>query len=287
MEINGKLHFLSFMIGLSLASALFAGLHDRYENRFFETLSGKVVKGSGPIPDDSIFVRSLKICHTLLAARSVIFAGSTGSSWIDKYVHPISTDLITAENACGSYSFVLVRILQELNYKVRVVQMRGATGLTCHILVEVESTRGWVVLDPLYDLYFIKPDGHLASFEDVSGNWAYYRSQVPPQYDTRYDYRGVSYTNWGKIPVLMPALKRVLSIFMNDKYLRHFSLRIYFLRKYRILKYIAWILFSFSFAGLIVRIIRDKRRPSPAYLERQQKIPPIYSDEIDWTRICG
>jgi hypothetical protein len=67
------------MIGMSLALALFAGLHDHYENRFFETLSGKVVEGSRPVPEDSIFVRALKMCHTILAARSAIFAGSTTS----------------------------------------------------------------------------------------------------------------------------------------------------------------------------------------------------------------
>jgi hypothetical protein len=87
---------------------------------------------------------------------------------IDRYIHPISIDLITAEGACGSYSFVLCRLLQDLKYTVRVAEMRGETDLTCHILVEVESSRGWVVLDPLYDLYFVKPDGHLASFDDVS-----------------------------------------------------------------------------------------------------------------------
>ena len=48
-------------------------------------------------------------------------------------------------------------------------------------------------------------------------------------------FKHLQVSNWDKIPVIMPALKKTLSLFMNPVQLQHLSLRAYFLRKYKIL----------------------------------------------------
>jgi len=244
----GSAYFLSFMAGLLIALLLVAHFLDEYENSFFSALSGKVFEKGRIISDDSVFLRSLHLCHNTLDARTAVFGNSNETSWINRSLHPLSSDLIAADGACGSYSNILCRVLQEQGYKVRMLQMKGKDGQVCHILLEALSSHGWVVLDPLYDLYFITPDSRLASFDEVAGNWSYYCRQLPANYDRRYAYAGARYTNWNKIPIAMPILKKVLGYFMDNETLSHLSLRVYFLRKYRVMEYIilATLLFAFT-----------------------------------------
>jgi hypothetical protein len=93
------------------------------------------------------------------------------------------------------------------------------------------------VLDPLYDLYFVRPGGGLACFQDVSSNWAWYRQQVSKTYNYNmdYNYTSANYTNWDKIPVIMPAIKGILNVTIGRKAADAVSLRSLFLRKFRCL----------------------------------------------------
>jgi hypothetical protein len=244
----GSAYFLSFISGLLIALLLVTHFLDEYENSFFSALSGKVFEKGRITSDDSVFLRSLHLCHNTLDTRTAVFGNSNETSWINRSLHPLSSDLIAADGACGSYSNILCRMLQEQGYKVRMLQMKDKDGQVCHILLEALSAHGWVVLDPLYDLYFVTPDRRLASFDEVAGNWTYYCRQLPANYDRRYAYAGVRYTNWNKIPIAMPILKKILGYFMDRESLAHLSLRVYFLRKYRVMEYIilAALLFAFT-----------------------------------------
>jgi hypothetical protein len=90
-------------------------------------------------------------------------------------------------------------------------------------------------MDPLFNLVFVSHDGRLASYKEVSANWQYFQQQVPRTEDPElkypvgyYDYRGVRYTNWSKIPVLMPALHSLLRLVFGDS-IEEVSLRAYVL----------------------------------------------------------
>jgi hypothetical protein len=193
-----------------------------------------------------------------LSNRSKMFkSGVDGVFWTD-VIHSSTVDMMTANGACGSYSVVLARLLKSMGYTVRIPQMIVNGQPAGHILVEVYSNGRWVVMDPLYDLYFVKPGGDLASFADVSRNWNYYKSQVPAEYNPDYTYQGVQYTNWNKVPVLMPAVHRVLSVFMNEHALATLSLRSYALRKYQMLDCILLLLIVPLSLGLIFKIVRFK-----------------------------
>jgi hypothetical protein len=142
---------------------------------------------------------------------------------------------MTGNGACGSNSFVLSRLLMQLGYVIRVAQM-GSNGVYGrHIVTEVWNGNKWVVLDALYNLSFKDSSGKLASFKEVSDNWKYYSTQTPKGYDVSYNYESVRYTNWHKIPVLFPAIKKILEITIGKEATNRVCLRKYYIRKYLVL----------------------------------------------------
>ena len=231
-----SLYFLLFVYGFLVAAFVICLLQDSYENNVFAQIA-KHVSGydTGHISIDAKIKKALNTTWYLLHSRSDIFKNTSSHDLIDEVLDPLSSDLITARGACGSYSTILCRTLNTMGIETRFVQMKVGKIYGGHILIEAKTPHGWAVLDPLYNLQFINPQGQTASFDEVAANWPRYKQQVPPEYDLKYCYEGVRYTNWDKIPVIMPALKKTLSLFMNPVQLQHLSLRAYFLRKYKIL----------------------------------------------------
>jgi len=146
----------------------------------------------------------------------------------------LNTAREAANGACGSYADVLAELLETMGFKTRVAQMKVGNTWGGHIIAEVQTTKGWVVLDASNDLFFTTPSGNLASFKDVSSNWEYYRAQTPKNYNQDYRYADVRYTNWEKIPVVMPLLKKGLTVFIGSQRVNAISLRSLVLRKYKI-----------------------------------------------------
>ncbi|MEP6750871.1 MAG: transglutaminase domain-containing protein, partial [Bacteroidota bacterium] len=172
--------------------------------------------------------------------------------FLDDVIHPLSADMMTAEGSCGSYSAVLCRLLNTIGFTTRFAQMKVAGKYGGHIIVEAKTNHGWVVLDPSFNVSFTKPGGPLAGFNDVSANWALYTKQLPAGYNLLYNYQAVRYTNWNKIPVVMPAIRKVLSLFLSEKEIREISLRNYFLNKYEVCGNILLLLiFPLSFIIII------------------------------------
>ena len=79
-------------------------------------------------------------------------------------LEPTSFDLMTASGACGSFSMVLARVLQGYKFDVRIAQMKSNGIFAAHNIVEVKTDHGWVVLDPLFDIYFVKPSHQARKF---------------------------------------------------------------------------------------------------------------------------
>jgi len=231
-----SLYFLLFINGFLLAAFLLCILQDSYENNVFAKIAKHVTgySTSNTSTDEQI-KKALNTTWYLLHSRSDIFKNCGSNDLMDQFIDPLSSDLITAKGACGSYSTILCRILNTLDIETRFAQMKVGNVYGGHIIIEAKTPHGWAVVDPLYNLQFINPQGQTASFDEIAANWPWYKQQVPPDYDLTYCYEGVRYTNWNKIPIIMPALKKTLSLFMSPAHLQHFSLRTYFLRKYQLL----------------------------------------------------
>jgi hypothetical protein len=134
-------------------------------------------------------------------------------------------------------------------------------------------------MDPLYDVYFIKPDGKsLASYADVQKDWTFYSKQLPPNYNHDYRYEDVRYCNWNKIPLLMPAIKKLLDLTMGKQKADEISFRANFLKKYDLFFYIVLFLYIPLFLVTLKKLIQTKIFPQP-------NIPITFSNVLRYLRL--
>ena len=264
-----NLHFLLFVNGFLLAGYLFFKMQDDYENRLFNSITQRVITSTDQGVQELQIKKALSTTYYMLRRRSDIFKNTQTGGFLDDYINPVSSDIITAEGACGSYSSILCRLLNSMGYTTRFAQMTVSGKESGHIITEVKTDNGWAVLDPLYNLSFTKQDGQLASFDEVAADWKHYSQQVPQGYDPRYNYSGVRYTNWNKIPVLMPLAKSCISLFMSKDVLDHFSIRSYLLRKYMVCANFLFV-FMVPFSIMIIyRVFRVKKIATVNWLQWQ------------------
>jgi hypothetical protein len=274
-----NLYFLTFLNGFLLASLFYFNMEASYEKELFQAIRSDInARISSGDPEDSLVVKVMHVCHNLLVNRGSVFEGKSFSGLKSSLLDPTSMDLMTASGACGSYSIVLARILQGYHYPVRIAQMKANGIFADHNIVETKTRHGWVVLDPLFDVYFINPDHKLASFKDVQTNWNFYINQLPKDYDQHYRYEDVRYSNWTKIPIVMPAIKKVLDKTIGKQEADTISLRTYFLRKYDICFNIVLVLFLFVFSFTILSLIKAKVFP-------QKNIPVTFSNVYKYLRL--
>jgi hypothetical protein len=195
-----NLHFLMFLNGFLLASMFYFLMESTYENGLFASIKADV-EGRLDVNDntDSLFIKAMQDSYHLMHNRYNTFAGGANILGPEGGVfHSTSVDLMTTNGACGSYSQVLARILRTFNFPVRIAQMKAQGIYGAHNVVEANDGQRWIVLDPTYNLYFVRPDAQLASFADVHQDWAYYSRQVPANYNPAYRYEDVRYTNWSR-----------------------------------------------------------------------------------------
>lgn len=146
-------------------------------------------------------------------------------------------------------------------------------GSTCHILLEARIGGRWVVLDGLYNLYFTRPDGKIASFSDVQNNWTYYRPQTPDHYNERYRYRGVKYTNWDKIPVVMPFIKTVLDFAIGGERADQISIRAHVLAVHRTYEYVLGIIYL-VLLGVSLLLLKPKKLKEDPVIHKYAVLNP-------------
>jgi hypothetical protein len=264
-RIFKNLYFLTFLNGFLLATLFYFKMEANYEQELFRAIQLNI-DNKIKVADnkDSLVVRVMHACNALLNNRATVFEDQAIDGFKVDYLHPTSIDLMTAKGACGSYSMVLTRIFKNYNFPVRIAQMKVEGVYAAHNVVEVKSTGGWVVLDPLFNVYFVKPGGSgLASFADVKNNWGFYNRQLPAGYDRRYRYEDVRYSNWNKIPVLSQAVKKILDLAIGKENADNISLRTYFLETYDLFFYITLFLYLPIFLYTMKRLVKTKVFPQP------------------------
>jgi hypothetical protein len=279
-RVFGNLYFLTFLNGFLLATLFYFKTEADYEKELFHAIHAdmvtKIAKG---ISQDSEVVKVMHACHDLMSNRGSVFGATQFMGFKSEVMEPTSFDLMTANGACGSYSMVLARMLQGYKYEVRIAQLKCASGVYAeHNIVEAKTNHGWVVLDPLFNIYFVNPARQLASFSNVRDNWAYYKSQLPPDYDMHYRYEDVRYSNWAKIPILLPTVKKILDLTIGKAEADTISIRTYLLRKYKIGFNLFLLIFIFVFPFTLVKLIRAKIFP-------QKDIPLTISNIYKYLRL--
>jgi hypothetical protein len=259
--ISTKRFVLAFLNGFIVAVLLYFYVEDNYESKLFEALAEnvRVTVAQDTVlknKEESLLIHSLDLVYQLENSRSLIFKNHSVDSWKSNFIEPVSYDLMTGKRACGGFSMVLARLLKSLDVEVRIPQMQVGETQGGHIIVEAKTSKGWVVLDPSFNVYFRKANGDLASFNDVQKNWDTYKSQIRSGYNYSYRYEGVRYTNWGKIPVVLPLLKQGLTLMIGKERTSHFSMRAAFLRKFNLLFKVTFVLYLVTLFLSVKFVIR-------------------------------
>ena len=257
-RIIRNLHFLMFLNGFLLASMFYFLMESTYENGLFASIKTDL-QGHLDTKDntDSLFVKAMRDCYHLMHNRYPTFAGTTGILGPEGGVfHSTSVDLMTTNGACGSYSQVLARIIRTFHFPVRIAQMKAGGAFGAHNVVEAYDGKHWVLLDPTFNLYFVRPDAQLASFADVHQDWAYYSRQVPANYDPVYRYEDVRYTNWTKVPILFPAIKKILTLTIGAERTNGMSIRTLFMNTYSIYFYLLLVIETIVFVVTVKRYVK-------------------------------
>ena len=206
---------LAFLHGVMLMALFVLSAMSNYEDDLYDHLLGQFTDPAMSQQDTVLSL--LHTTHALLEPRHDLFEGRSYANIRDKLFRSADVQLNDAKWSCGSYTHVLARLLQRADFEVRLAQMKCGNVWGCHIILEAKVDGRFVSLDALYDLAFTRPDGRLASFKEVGRDWSVYRKQVPTNYELVYAYEDVRYTNWGKIPLLMPAAKQVFKIFLGPR----------------------------------------------------------------------
>ncbi|HVU58700.1 MAG TPA: transglutaminase domain-containing protein [Puia sp.] len=280
-NLFGNLYFLMFLNGFLLASLFYFKMEATYERGLFTSIKNNIdSRLDGNDTQDSIVVKAMATCHDLMSNRAPVFEGTRILGPSADFFHGTSVDLMTTQGACGSYSQVMAMILKTYNYPVRIAQMKANGAWAAHNIVEVKTGHGWVVLDPTFNAHWVRPDGQLASFDDVHKDWNYYSRQVPAGYDMQYHFEDVRYSNWSKIPVVMPAIKGILNLIIGKAKADAISMRTWFLQIYSIYFYVFLFLYIPVFLFTVRRLIQTKIFPNP-------EIPLTFRNLVKYMRPVG
>ncbi len=251
--------FLLQGVALTLVAIFSVSAHfeDRLITQIVENVAGDAVS------DQQKAIALLDATHAMLRPRLEIFGGESYIGIRDTLFRSTDIHLLDSKGVCGSHAHVLGRLLQRAGMPIRMAQMKCGEHWGCHILLEARVDGRFVVLDPLYNLAFMKADGSLASFDEVSRNWPHFALQVPGDYPLYFAYEDVRYTNWNKIPVIMPAIRNILQAFIGDD-VRFISIRPLFLNVYRFYAVVALILYMVLVVTTVILLRSGRKRRSTA-----------------------
>ena len=235
-------------------------LHADYEDRLFDAFVAECT--SHDMTDREKSLAIMEKVHDVVQQRERIFNTKASKAKLDgvrtRFLRSGDLEFTQATGACGSYAGMFVEACQRADISARLCQMQVG-GKTVHILAEVELGGHWAVVDPQFRQTFQDANGHLVGYAEVSSRWAQYRSQAAPEYEEfGFTFDGVRYTNWEKVPVLMPAFKSILNMTMGRAAADQLSLRSYCLNVHKVYFFAVILLSAIYNAGSLI-LRRPKR----------------------------
>jgi hypothetical protein len=251
--------FLSrWNIALLVMASVFA-IEARFENAVYDSFVAHTLHPGMSDRDKALALlhATSKIFHD--RRDDLVTVESPINTFKTRWFRSGDTQLLLADEACGGAAAILVEASHRAGLEARLCQMRDS-GVTRHVVAELFIEGKWVVADPSFDQFFLNRDGSLAGFEEIGAHWDYFKTIVAPDYESHgYTFKGVRRTDWNKIPILLPALKQILRLFIGSHAVAAISLRSMFLNLYSAGLYVSLLLLVLINANVIRLAIR--RRP--------------------------
>jgi hypothetical protein len=210
----------------------------QHEDNLYKNI-GKMAELKASSKVDTAIVKSAMISiNDIMTSRHELFRGHEKQSWKQGVFQSADIDLMYGSGACGGYSKVLARTLQLQGFKVRIGQLKTLKfGYGGHIIIEFYSKtlHKWVFIDPLFKLVVRQKNGDWASVKDVSKNYNLYSDQFPEEFNQKFKFNDVRYTNWTKWGGLSKPYYYLAKLFKGEQYANTICLRMYSLSSFPLL----------------------------------------------------
>jgi hypothetical protein len=210
----------------------------QHEDNLYKNI-GKMAELKASSKVDTAIVKSAMISiNDIMTSRHELFRGHEKQSWKQDVFQSADIDLMYGSGACGGYSKVLARTLQIQGFKVRIGQLKTLKfGYGGHIIIELysETLNKWVFVDPLFKLIIRQKNGDWASVKEVAKNYELYSSQFPAEFNERFKFDDVRYTNWTKFGGIAKPYYGLAKLFKGERYADTICLRMYTLSSFPML----------------------------------------------------
>lgn len=210
----------------------------QHEDNLYKNI-GKMAELKASSKVDTAIVKSAMISiNDIMTSRHELFRGHEKQSWKQDVFQSADIDLMYGSGACGGYSKVLARTLQLQGFKVRIGQLKTLKfGYGGHIIIEFYSKtlHKWVFIDPLFKLVVRQKNGDWASVKDVSKNYNLYSDQFPEEFNQKFKFNDVRYTNWTKWGGISKPYYYLAKLFKGEQYANTICIRMYTLSSFPML----------------------------------------------------
>ncbi|MEI8116868.1 MAG: hypothetical protein WCH03_04965 [Flavobacteriia bacterium] len=210
----------------------------QHENNLYRNIGHAARIHAANGDDTSVVKEAMTSINDIMQSRHNLFQDQEAHSWKQAVFQSADIDLMYGSGACGGYSKVLARTLQLQVYDVRIGQLKTAsTGYGGHIIIELysETLNKWVFVDPLFKLIIRQKNGDWASVKEVAKHYNLYRSQMPAEFNARFKFDDVRYTNWDKYGGITKPYYALVKLFKGERYADTICLRMYWLSSFPVL----------------------------------------------------
>jgi hypothetical protein len=232
----------------------------QHENNLYRNIGHTTRMHAENKSDTSIVKEAMVSINDIMQSRHELFRGEEIHSWKQTVFQSVDIDLMYGSGACGGYSKVLARTLQLQGLNVRIGQLKTlGYGYGGHIIIEYYSKtlHKWVFVDPLFKLIVRQKNGDWASVKEVAKHYDHYKNQMPEEFNQRYKFDDVRYTNWDKWGGIVKPYYFLSKFFSGKNYADTICLRMYRLSTFPLL---FWSLEAAYFIVLVVGFFRFRAK---------------------------
>ena len=235
-------------------------LADR-EDDWFEALAASLALSGDQSPAEA--ARLMKGVHAFFTPRRETklarLTAEQQTGWRSLVIGSVGDHLAAACGECGAYAGILARTAQLAGWEVRLVQILDPNETCLHVANELRTTDGWMFVDAMFEVVGQPASGSgVLDAPALAVHWREHPEEATEEY-ARYGWipERYRYTNWQAIPLVLPAVRKVLETVKGTRWVDGVSLRTYSLNMHRVRM---WLALTISALLVIVPSVVSLRR---------------------------
>lgn len=244
---NSHIEYLRFCLGKRFVKVahyflfvllIYILIEWQHENNLYRNIGHAARIHAANTDDTSVVKEAMTSINDIMQSRHDLFRDQEKHSWKQTVFQSADIDLMYGSGACGGYSKVLARTLQLQGLDVRIGQLKTLKfGYGGHIIIEYysETLNKWVFVDPLFRLVVRQKNGDWAGVKEVAKHYDRYQTQMPAEFNARYKFNNVRYTNWDKWGGIAKPYYALAKLFKGKRYADTICLRMYDLSTFPVL----------------------------------------------------